>query len=118
MTISSAVLARLKNAVGRNGFSEDPSEIAPHLVEWRSKYQGSTPLLLKPHSTQEVSAILAICNGTETPIVPQGGNTGLVGGQIPHHGEVLLSLKRLDRIREVDVVSDTMTCEAGVVLAK
>jgi D-lactate dehydrogenase (cytochrome) len=61
---------------------------------------------------------MKLANETVTPIEPQGGNTGLVGGQIPHHHEIVLSLKRLDRIREVDVLSDTMTCEAGVVLAK
>ncbi|HKD24095.1 MAG TPA: FAD-binding oxidoreductase, partial [Rhizomicrobium sp.] len=118
MTISSDVLARLKKAVGAKGFSEDAGEIAPHLVEWRSKYQGTTPLLLKPRTTGEVSAILAICNETATPIVPQGGNTGLVGGQIPFHGEVLLSLARLDRIRRVDATDMSMVTEAGVVLAK
>ncbi len=83
MSISSQALARLKDAVGIKGFSEDPNEIAPHLVEWRSKYQGQSPLLLKPRTTDEVSAILSICNESATPIVPQGGNAGLVGGQDP-----------------------------------
>ncbi len=118
MTISDAVIARLKDAAGTKGFSEDPNEITPHLVEWRSKYHGSTPLLLKPRTTEEVSAILAICNDTATPIVPQGGNTGLVGGQIPLHGEILLSLSRMDRIRGIDPVDMSMIAEAGVVLAK
>ena len=75
-------------------------------------------MVLRPGSAAEVSAILKLANETGTPIVPQGGNTGLVGGQTPHHGEILLSLKRLDRIREVDATSNTMTCEAGVVLIK
>ena len=75
-------------------------------------------MVLRPGSVAEVSAILKLANETGTPIVPQGGNTGLVGGQTPHNGEVLLSLKRLDRIREVDATSNTMTCEAGVVLIK
>jgi FAD/FMN-containing dehydrogenase len=118
MTISGDVIARLKQAVGPKGFSEDPGEIAPHLVEWRSKYQGATPLLLKPRTTEEVSAILAICNDTATPIVPQGGNTGLVGGQIPLNGEILLSLSRMDRIRRVDAEDMSMVAEAGVILAK
>jgi FAD/FMN-containing dehydrogenase len=113
----SDVLARLKSAVGPKGFSEDVAEIAPHLVEWRGKYQGHTKLLLKPQTTAEVSAILAICNETRTPIVPQGGNTGLVGGQIPLNGEVLLSLSRMNKIRNVDAGSMTMICEAGVILA-
>ena len=117
MTVSADILARLKEAAGPNGFSEDPQEIAPHLVEWRSKYQGLSPLLLKPHTTEDVSRILAICNETATPIVPQGGDTGLVGGQIPFHGEILLSLAHLDRIRRVDPVDMSAIAEAGVILA-
>src|SRR5689334_8131394 len=93
------VHARLKQVAGEKGFSEDLAEIAPYLEEWRGKYDGHTALLLKPATTAQVSAILAICDETRTPIVPQGGNTGLVGGQLPLHGEVLLSLKRLNRIR-------------------
>jgi FAD/FMN-containing dehydrogenase len=113
----SEVLARLKSAVGAKGFSEDAGEIAPHLVEWRCKYQGRTPLLLKPKRTAEVCAILSICNETRTPIVPQGGNTGLVGGQIPLNGELLLSLSRMNWIRHVDAEGMSMICEAGVILA-
>jgi FAD/FMN-containing dehydrogenase len=108
---------RLKAASGPNGFSEDPAEIAPHLEEWRSKYKGHSPLLLKPATTQQVSAILAICDATATPIVPQGGNTGLVGGQIPYDGEVLLSLARMNRIRALDRDGHTAIAEAGVILA-
>src|SRR5581483_1782035 len=63
-------------------------------------------------------AILKLANATRTPLVPQGGNTGLVGGQIPHEGEIVLSLRRLDKIREVDATSNAMTCEAGTVLVK
>ncbi len=118
MTISADVLARLKTAVGDKGFSEDRDEIAPHLVEWRGRYRGHTPLLLKPRTTEDVSAILSICNETSTPIVPHGGNTGLVGGQIPLHGEILLSLARLNRIRKVDRTDMSLIAEAGVVLAK
>lgn len=117
MSITPEIITRLKNAAGPNGFTEDPTEIAPHLEEWRSKYRGTSPLLLKPATTEQVSAILAICNETHTPIVPQGGNTGLVGGQIPFHGEVLLSLSRMNRIRHVDADGMSMIAEAGVVLA-
>lgn len=113
----SDVIARLKQAAGPKGWSEDAVEIAPHLTEWRSKYQGHSPLLLKPQTTAQVSAILAICNETKTPIVPQGGNTGLVGGQIPLNGEILLSLARMNEIRHVDAEGASMIAEAGVVLA-
>jgi FAD/FMN-containing dehydrogenase len=117
MMIPQAVLGRLKDAAGPKGFSEDPAEIAPHLEEWRSKYKGATPLLLKPGSTAEVSAILRICQETGTPVVPQGGNTGLVGGQIPHD-EVLLSTKRLGRVLALDKSGMTLAVEAGVTLAQ
>ena len=110
-------LARLKAALGPKGFSEDPAEIAPHLEEWRSKYKGRSTLLLKPATAAEVSAILAICNETGTAVVPQGGNTGLVGGQIPFDGEVLLSTARMNRVRALDASALTLAVEAGVVLA-
>jgi len=111
-------LDRLKDAVGAQGFSEDEAELAPHLEEWRSKYKGHTPLLLKPATTAEVSAVLRICQETDTRLVTQGGNTGLVGGQIPLHGEVLLSTKRLNRIRHLDESGMTLTAEAGVTLSQ
>ncbi len=108
---------QLHAIVGPKGFSTDPAEIAPHLEEWRSKYTGASPLLLKPATTQEVSAILALCHQTGTAVVPQGGNTGLVGAQIPFHNEILLSLARLNQIRVVDVHNSCLIAEAGVVLA-
>jgi FAD/FMN-containing dehydrogenase len=116
LVVSLSTFDRLKSAVGPKAFTEDPREIAPHLEEWRGKYRGQASLLLKPASTAEVSAVLAICNETRTPIVPQGGNTGLVGGQIPFHDEVLLSLGRMNRIRQVDADGMNLIAEAGTVL--
>ena len=81
-------------------------------------FHGRTPVVLRPGSVAEVSAIVKLADETSTAIVPQGGNTGLVGGQVPLHGEVVLSLNRLDRIREVDPTSNTITCEAGVTLLR
>ena len=95
-----------------------PDKQAPYLVEFRALWTGHSPVILRPGSTTEVSELLKIANETSTAIVPQGGNTGLVGGQIPHNGEVVLSLQRLDKIREVDPVSNTITCEAGVTLQR
>src|SRR5438552_4021149 len=115
--MNSETLARLKSAVGAKGFSEDPREIAPHLEEWRSRYKGTSSLLLKPEHTQQVSSILAICNESATAVVPQGGNTGLVGGQIPFSGEIVLSLERLNRVKSVDLENKSISVEAGVVLA-
>jgi FAD/FMN-containing dehydrogenase len=116
--ISPDVITRLAQIVGAKNAITDPAEQESYLVEDRGLYRGHTPLVLRPGSVDEVAAVLRLANETATPIVPQGGNTGLVGGQVPHGGEVLLSLRRLDRVREVDATSSTMTCEAGVVLAK
>jgi FAD/FMN-containing dehydrogenase len=114
----SDVLTRLKEAAGPAGFSQDAAEMAPHLAEWRGKYEGHSPLLLKPATAIDVSALLRICHETGTPVVPQGGNTGLVGGQIPFHGEILLSTRRLNRIRAIDTQGMTLIAEAGVTLAE
>src|SRR4051794_2683920 len=88
------VISRLKSVLGERGWSQDPQRLAPKLVEWRDRWTGSTPILLLPGSTEQVSAVVGICAQSGTAIVPQGGNTGLVAGQIPQ-GEVLLSLERM-----------------------
>src|SRR5947199_5556702 len=117
-TMPPDLVARFAAIVGERYALTDPTEIAPYLTEERGLYHGRSSLVLRPGTVAEVAAILKLANETKTPIVPQGGNTGLVGGQTPHQGEVLISLRRLDRIREVDPTSNTMTCEAGVVLIK
>jgi FAD/FMN-containing dehydrogenase len=112
------LLARFTAIVGPKYAVTSPQDQEPYLVEMRDLYHGHTPVVLRPGSVAEVAAILELANETKTAIVPQGGNTGLVGGQIPHHGEVVLSLIRLDKIREVDPISNTMTVEAGVTLQR
>src|SRR3954453_17360207 len=112
------LLSRFAAIVGERYAITDAADMAPYLTEERQLYHGRSPLVLRPGSVAEVSQILKLANETGTPIVPQGGNTGLVGGQIPHNGEVVLSLNRLDRIREVDPTSNTITCEAGVTLQR
>jgi FAD/FMN-containing dehydrogenase len=114
--ISPETLARLKDAAGTGGWSEDPSEIAPHIREFRGRWTGTTPLLLKPAMTGQVSRILSICEEMRTPLVPQGGNTGLVGGQVPMGGEILISLARMNRVRAVVAEENLMIAEAGVIL--
>jgi D-lactate dehydrogenase (cytochrome) len=115
--LSPEVLARFCAIVGDRYAMTDAQEMAPYLVEERGLYRGHSPLILRPGSTAEVAAICKLATETQTALVPQGGNTGLVGGQTPHHGEILVSLRRLDRIRDLDPQSNTMTCEAGVALA-
>jgi len=112
------LLPRFAAIVGAKYAITDPVALEPFLIEGRGIYHGSASMLLRPGSLDEVVAILKLANETKTPLVPQGGNTGLVGGQIPFDGELILSLTRLDKIRDVDPASNTMTCEAGVVLAK
>jgi FAD/FMN-containing dehydrogenase len=112
------LLSRFADIVGEKHALTDPTAQAPYLTEMRDLYHGSTPMVLRPGSVAEVSRILSLANETAAPIVPQGGNTGLVGGQIPFNGEIVLSLNRLDRIREVDPVTNTITCEAGVTLLR
>jgi len=112
------LLARFVAIVGEKNAITDAQAQAPYLVEFRDLYRGHSPLVLRPGSVAEVAAIAKLANETVTPIVPQGGNTGLSGGQIPLHGEIVVSLNRLDRIREVDPVSNTITCEAGVTLQR
>jgi FAD/FMN-containing dehydrogenase len=119
-TMDPALLDRLGAIVGPKGWTTDPAEIAPHLVERRGLFHGATPMLLQPASTAEVAAVLRACAEARVPVVPQGGNTGLVGGQTPPEDghAILLSLSRLNRIRAVDADNDTMTVEAGCVLAE
>src|SRR6478672_12068850 len=112
------LIAKFAAIVGDRYALRAPGDIAPFVIEPRARFSGRTSLVLRPGSTAEVAAILKLANETGTAVTPQGGNTGLVGGQTPHNGEVLISLKRMDRIREVDAASNTMTCEAGVILMK
>jgi len=114
--VTNDVLDRLKSAVGEGGWSTDPDRLAPKLVEWRERWSGNTPLLLLPRTTEEVSAIVAICAETGTAVAPQGGNTGLVGGQVPD-GEVLLSTERLNKVLDINTDDDCITVQAGVTLA-
>jgi len=110
------VLSRLKSLVGEGGWSTDPERLASKLVEWRDRWSGTTPLLLLPRDVAEVSAIVGLCAESRVAITPQGGNTGLVGGQIPQ-GEILLSLDRMRAIRDLDTLDDVIVAEAGVTLA-
>ena len=105
--------------VGEENAIRDEDAMAPYLVEWRHRYRGKAALVLRPGETEQVSAILKRANETRTAIVPQGGNTGLVGGQIPFESghEVLVALECLNRVRDIDLASNTMTVEAGLVLA-
>jgi FAD/FMN-containing dehydrogenase len=112
-------LERIKGVVGPRGWIADPSDIEPYLVEARGLYRGATWLVVRPASTAEVAAVVRICADARLPIVPQGGNTGLVGGGVPPEDghNIVLALGRMNRIRAIDPVNFTMTVEAGCILA-
>jgi FAD/FMN-containing dehydrogenase len=111
-----AVLERLADIVGPQHAISDPDRQLPYLREWRDRYVGRAALVLRPGSTAEVARLLGVANEAGIGVVPQGGNTGLVGGQIPSASgtEVVLSLARLTRARAVDETA--MVLEAGVTL--
>ena len=110
------LIAKFRAIVGDKYAVTDAADIAPYVTEERDLFHGKSPLVLRPASTAEVSEICKLASKHKIALVPQGGNTGLVGGQTPHNGEVVVSMRRLDKIRDVDTASNTMTCEAGVVL--
>jgi D-lactate dehydrogenase (cytochrome) len=118
MEIAPAI-ERIKAAVGPRGWIADPRDQEPYLVEARGLYRGATRLVVRPGSTAEVAAVVRICAEAKLPIVPQGGNTGLVGGGVPPEDghNIVLALGRMNRIRAIDPVNFTMTVEAGCILA-
>ena len=109
------LLAAIAQRIGAQHVLTNPADTGAYLREERGLYDGRTPAVLRPGSTEEVAFIVAECAKAGAPLVPQGGNTGLVGGQMPF-GELVLSLARLDRIRNVDPIDLTMTVEAGCIL--
>ncbi|MCX8996350.1 FAD-binding oxidoreductase [Rhizobiaceae bacterium BDR2-2] len=116
---SSALLDRFAAIVGSAYAIREPAAQEPYLREPRAFYPAASPLVLRPGSVQEVAAILKLASETGTAIVPQSGNTGLVGGQIPRRDkpDVVLSIERMNRIRDVDPVANVLVCDAGVILA-
>ena len=115
---SENTLNRLAAVVGESHAIRSPAEMDGYMREWRDIWYGKSPMVLRPGSTEDVSRILAIADETRTAIVPQSGNTGLVGGQIPHESglEVVVSLDRMTRIVEVDGADNSLTVEAGATL--
>jgi FAD/FMN-containing dehydrogenase len=116
--LSAELISRFIAIVGAQGAITNPEDQLLYLKEWRDLWVGKTPVVLRPSTTEQVSAIMALAYETNTKIVPQSGNTGLVGGQIPNSdgSEILLSLDRMNRMRDVDVLNNTITAEAGVTI--
>ena len=116
----SAILDRMASIVGSKNVIIDADAMVPYLKEWRDLFRGKAQGIVRPGSTAEVAELVKLAAETGTVLVPQGGNTGLVGGQIPisEGREVILSLQRLDKVRAVDTDGDTMIVEAGVILQR
>jgi len=116
--ITSDTLRRFADVVGKKGVIPEGPDQEPYLHEWRDLWHGKTPMVLRPSTTGQVAAIMALASQTRTAIVPQSGNTGLVGGQIPDPdgSQLLLSLDRMTRVLEVDAKDFSITVEAGATL--
>ncbi|HWK45618.1 MAG TPA: FAD-binding oxidoreductase [Stellaceae bacterium] len=113
------VLDKIRAVVGPRGLVDDPNAIEPYLVEARGLYHGATALVVRPGSTEEVAEVVRLAAAAGVPVVPQGGNTGLVGGGVPWEGgrSIIIATGRMNRIRAIDPGNYTMTVEAGCILA-
>src|SRR5580698_10590185 len=112
-------LGELKAAVGSGSWLDSPESTAPFLSDFRRLYRGATPLVLQPRTVEEVSQILRICNRDEVALVPHGGNTSYCGGATPDESgsQIVVSLQRLNRVRQVDAANYSMIIEVGCTLA-
>jgi FAD/FMN-containing dehydrogenase len=111
--------ALLRDIVGAANVLTDPQDTAAYFTDWRKQYSAAAECVVRPASTAEVARVIALCARENVALVPQGGNTGLSGGSVPtgSRREIVLSLSRMNRIRSIDALNDTVTVEAGCVLA-
>ncbi|MEO8101763.1 MAG: FAD-binding oxidoreductase [Betaproteobacteria bacterium] len=116
--MTASLLSSLQEIVGASGLVTDPHDTAPYLQDWRGNYLGRAIAVVRPADTDQVAAVVRLCGETGTPIVPQGGNTGMVGGSVPDATgtAIVVSLKRMNRIRDIDLANNAMTVEAGCIL--
>ena len=114
----SDLVDRLRAIVGDKGLITDEQGKHPYLTDWRDNYLGTALAVVRPATTEEVAAVVKLCAAEKVAVVPQGGNTGMVGGGTPHEAgrEIVLSLNRMNRVIDVDVIGYSMTVEAGVIL--
>jgi FAD/FMN-containing dehydrogenase len=112
--------AELRRLLGADALVDEGADADPYLNDWRRRYQGRALAIVLPRSTAQVAQLLGWCSAQRVPVVPQGGNTGLVGGATPDAAAtaVLLSLRRMDRVRGIDPADDAITVEAGCVLQR
>lgn len=115
---SATLLDAFANLLGPKGYSANPDAMAPWLTDWRGKYHGRAAAMLSPTTTDEVAAVVRMCAEAEVALVPQGGNSGMVGGATPDASgdQLLLSLRRMNRMRDIDEAGQIAVAEAGVIL--
>jgi FAD/FMN-containing dehydrogenase len=113
-----SLLTAIRDIVGETGMLTDPADTAAYAEDWRRLYRGRTAAVVRPASTADLAAVIRLCAETATPVVPQGGNTSMVGGAVPAEdgSELIISTVRLNRIRDLDPADMTLTIEAGVTL--
>jgi len=112
------LIAALRSAIGAAQVRTDPDLVAANVVDWTKRFEGATPAVVRPGTVDEVVAVLRLCNERRAALVPQGGNTGLVGGSVPLHGEIVLDLRRLDALEPVEPRTGQVTAQAGVTIAR
>lgn len=117
--MSAEFLAQVRAIVGDSAVTTDATDMAPYLEERRGLYFGKAAAIVRPGSTEEVAAVMKLAHETDTIVVPQGGNTGLVGGQTPDQSgkAIILNLSRMNAVRSLDVENNTLSVDAGVTLA-
>ena len=116
--IDAAFIERVRTIVGDVGLITDAADIAPYVRDWRGNYVGKSSLVVRPANTQEVADVVKLCALTRTPIVPQGGNTDMVGASVPDNTgtAIVISMTRMNKIRNIDLANNAMTVEAGCIL--
>lgn len=117
MSPAPELLAALRAVVGEAHVHTDPDVVAGHVVDWTGRFRGATPAVVRPGSVDEVAVVLRACHDAGAAVVPQGGNTGLVGGSVPLHGELVVDLRRLVALGPVDRRTGQVTAQAGVTIA-
>ena len=118
--MSENFLNKLTAIVGENAITTQADAMAPHINDWRGRYRGDALAVVKPNSTEQAAAVVKLCAQTRTHIVPQGGNTSLCGASVPAEksNAIVLNLTRMNKVRDIDLDNNTMTVEAGCVLAQ
>ncbi|HTK15300.1 MAG TPA: FAD-binding oxidoreductase [Acidimicrobiia bacterium] len=118
MTAPHALLGALRAVAGDAHVLTDPDVVAGQVCDWTGRFRGTSPAVVRPATVDEVAGVLRACGDAGRAVVPQGGNTGLVGGSVPLHGEIVLDLRRLDELGPVDARTGQTTAQAGVTIAR